>query len=434
MFFKKKVLCFLLSCDLLVSRLNATSLTIADTLDFEIGNHKHDKQALRKGSFGPQKLEKGALIYLGKKLTTGGYGTIYEGFIGYRNVIIKQIRPEKGAKGRLGIQEELNNSRALTDVIAEKLTQNPTQYNELLEMDPIIPAIAQTTNGSLVQKRIRGWNLHEIVSLKQTPYRFGFPDYLSGAIERAANFFRGLALLHHFGFVHCDIKPRNIMIDYEYCLCHIIDLGAMKRFGKKIQIHSNNGAPEFIEQTCAIKDYEVKRKELLTERAQIANKIEMASDSETIKQLKERNGIIETQLSEIATAIAAAKKMRDPIARPAYDIYSSVPILWIILFGKAGRQLANDLYFRQAKDPIQFQYLHIARQPGFNAEEYFTNHCSELNQAMREKTGKAYPELVIKQLARLLARMSSLNLDERPSAIEILETLEFMGIFLESEL
>jgi serine/threonine protein kinase len=426
---KRKILCLLLSCDLLVARLNAAALTIDSTLDFEIFGHKCDKQALYKDSIGPQKLEKGTLIYFGKKLISGGYGTIYEGSLGHRNFIIKQIRPEKGTKGRLGIQIEWDNSKDFLDRVAEKMEQDPIQYGKLLETDPIIPAIAQTTDGSLIQKKVLGQDLRKAVFSKRAPYCLGFPDQLPWAVTCAADFFRGLALLHHLGFVHCDIKPGNVMIDDERYICHIIDLGGMKKFGKKIHIHSSNGAPEFIEQTCAIKDHKAQQKELLTEQTQIASKIEAASDSETSERLQERSRVIETQLLEIAAAIESAKKKRDAVARPAYDIYSSVPILLAILFGKTGYQLANYLYFLQEKGSVSFQYLRNARQSDFNGEEYFMNHCFELNQAMQEKTGQTYPESMVRQLAQLLARMSSLDFNERPSAIEILEVLEHMTFF-----
>ncbi|MDR1907049.1 MAG: hypothetical protein LBQ03_02435 [Puniceicoccales bacterium] len=420
---KKEEIILLLSCDLLVARLNATTLTVNTALDLEIGGNKYSKQALHGDSLSPQKLEKGAFVYLGKKLTTGGYGTIYEGFLGHRNFIIKQVRPEKGVKGQRGIQKELDNSKAFLDIITEKLGQDPIQYGKLLETDPIIPVIAQTTNGSLIQKRVSGQDLHKTVSRKRPPYRFGYPDHLQEAIERAMDFFRGLALLHHLGFVHCDIKPANVMIDDEHHLCHIIDLGGMKKFGERIQIHSNNGAPEFIEQTCTIKDYKAKWEKLIEERNEITKKVQQLSDEKTIEPLKDREKIIQEQLKTIATAIKSAKKICDATARPAYDIYSSAPILLTILFGKIGRQFAHYLYFLQKKDPVKFPYLQSARQPSFNADQYFSDYCFALNQMMQEKTGQAYSEFILHRLAQLLARMSSLDPHERPSAIEILETL-----------
>ncbi|MDR1591080.1 MAG: serine/threonine-protein kinase [Puniceicoccales bacterium] len=425
---KKKILCLLLSCDLLVARLNATALTVDIARDLEIGSHKHDKQVLCKDSPGPQILKPGTLIYLGKKVTSGGYGIIYEGSFSNRKVIIKRIRPEKGTKGQVGIQTEWDNSRALLDRIAEKMEQDSIQYGQLFATDPIIPAIAQTMDGSLVQKKVLGQDLRKIVFSKQAPYCSCYPDRLRDALICAADFFRGLAILHHLGFVHCDIKPGNVMIDDERCLCHIIDLGGMKKFGEKIRIHSNNGAPEFIEQTCAIKNYKAKRKELLDEQTQIASKIEAAN--EPIEGLQERNKAIEAELLEIATAIRLAQKKRDTVARPTYDIYSSVPILLAILFGKIGYQLANYLYFPQEKDSVLFHYLNTARQPGFNGEEYFMGRCFELNQVMQKKSGQTYPETVIKQLVQLLARMSSLDPNERPSAIDILEALEHMATLL----
>jgi serine/threonine protein kinase len=456
----KKTLCFLLSCDLFIARLNATDLTVDAILCFETNGRKRDNQVLLENPFSPQGLKKGSIIRLGEKLTSGGYGTIHEGSLiclgekltsggcgtiheeapGGRDLIVKLIRPEKGIKGRYGIQMEWDNSKALQGKIAEKVGQDPIRYRELLETDPIIPAIARTVDGSLIQKKISGQDLRKTVSSKRAPYRFGYPDQLPEALIRAANFFRGLALLHHLEFVHCDIKPGNIMIDGKYYLCHIIDLGGMKRFGEKIHIHSSNGAPEFIEPTCAIKDYKAQQKKLLDEQAQIADQMGAAPDSETGERLQERSGAIETQLSEIAAAIEWAQRKRDAVARPAYDIYSSAPILLVILFGKIGYRVANYLYFRQEKDSsfpekdfVPFRYLQIARRPDFNGEEYFRDRCFELNQAMQKKTGQTYPESMMQGLARLLSRMSSLNPNERPSAIEILQTLESMAFFFEPE-
>jgi serine/threonine protein kinase len=408
--------------------LNATALTIDSVWDSEIGSHQHGKQALYEISPGPQVLKPGIMIYLGKKVTSGGYGTIYEGFLGHRKFIIKQIRPEKGTKGRLGIQTEWDNSKVLLDRIAEKIKQDPTQYGQLFKTDPLIPAIARTMDGSLVQEKVSGQDLRKIIFSKQAPYCSGSPDRLQDAVVCAADFFRKLALLHHLGFVHCDIKPGNVMIDDK--LCHIIDFGGMKQFGEVIRIHTSNGGPEFTEQTGFIKNYKAKQKELLDEQAQIADKMEAASDSETINQLQERNGAIEAELLEIAAGIESAKKIRDPIARPAYDIYSSISILLTILFGKIGHQLTHYLYFRQEGD-VPFQYLHIARQPDFNGEKYFMDYCSELNRIMGEQGGQTYPEAIIQQLARLLIRMSSLNPNERPSAIEVLEALEHMETLFE---
>jgi serine/threonine protein kinase len=90
--------------------------------------------------------------------------------------------------------------------------------------------------------------------------------------------------------------------------------------------------------------------------------------------------------------------------------------------------LAHYLYFSDAKDPNNFRYLKIARRQKFDGYPFFLNAFTELNEMMSDKTNQKYPKPILEQLASLQARMSSLDPDERPSAIEILEQLQDIAL------
>jgi serine/threonine protein kinase len=411
-----------------------TSQSFYSPLFFPILQKNHDEEIPTYASQFTQKLSSEFFpeipITIGKKLAQGGYGTIYESYSGEKSFIVKEVREDKGDKGERSIKNELKNSQNFWELASEKFLPNP-HYAQLLAMDLVIPVIGSTINGSLVQRRVVGENLFKIVSRKQAPYRRGYPDDLQTAILCAWSFFAGLSILHYLGFVHCDIKPGNVMIDSLKFLCHIIDLGAMKKIGKTIQIHSNNGAPEFIEQTCVIKDDNLEKKKLQDERKVIAEKLRQSRDMEAIKRLEKREKEIDARLKAIEGEIQLAKSKRDAVAKPSYDIYSSAPIFLAILFGKSGYQFGRYLYFRQEKDAVQFHYLELARRPKFNAYQYFLGKLSELNGMMRCATGQNYSRPMLECFAGILARISSLDHRERPHATEIAKELRNIYASLE---
>ncbi|MDR0590243.1 MAG: hypothetical protein LBG09_00030 [Puniceicoccales bacterium] len=426
---KDQALCLFTACGIFFSRLNASHSFFYPIFPSFLQENLSEKtptfasQITKK--FSPEFHAESPVellelpIIIGPKLAQGGYGTIYEASSGEESLIVKKVREDKGEKGKRSFEIELENSQNFLKLLGEKFPSN----NPLLPLNLIISVIGSTINGSLVQQRVLGENLFKIVSRKQTPYRRGFPDDLQTAVLCAWSFFAGLSILHYLGFVHCDIKPGNVMIDSLKFLCHIIDLGAMKKFGETIQIHSNNGAPEFIEQTCVIKDDNLEKKKLQDERKVIAEKLRRSRDTEAIERLEKREKEIEMRLGAIEEEIRLAKSKRDAIARPAYDIYSSAPIFLAILFGKCGYQLARYLYFRQEKDAVQFHYLEMARRPRFDAYRYFLGKLSELNGMMRRATGQNYSRPMLECFARILARISSLDHRKRPHATAIAEEL-----------
>ncbi|MDE6576481.1 MAG: hypothetical protein K2L24_03775, partial [Opitutales bacterium] len=215
------------------------------------------------------------------------------------------------------------------------------------------------------------------------------------------------------GFVHCDIKIENIILTI-YNILKLIDLGGLSHFGQEIYVHSSNGAPE-------------------TVYAHLLGIPEMHK------------------------------------AQPAYDIYCSAVIILSCLFGQAGVDAARQyFYVRNAQDktisgrknakakllqttedilelkrnetraklPVYIRYLadHGFRNDRHNLRtQFFENLLNSLNNRMGQpgpngEIHKNYPPHVLYVITKLLLRITSINPQDRPSAIEILEILQDLAL------
>ncbi|MDR2806805.1 MAG: protein kinase [Puniceicoccales bacterium] len=458
---REKTLCFFIALGLLTASVNAQNLILNSSFSF-IERVNLQKQRNFKNYFPTQELLEGIPIRKGRKLAQGGYGIIYEGF--YKDhkestLIIKQGREDKGKRG---IDKELKNSNALIDAVAQRINGEKLDA-QLLGINRVVIVIGKTEDGSLIQERVLGKDLKRTVLTPVAPYYSpdGCPNNLQSAILRAITFFSGLAALHSLDFVHCDIKPGNVVIDTEGN-CRIIDLGALKKINDAIEVHSSNGGPEYIEQTCIIKDLKLKQTKLQKKCAQIDSQ-QYVSDKE-----RQYRKSLQKKLDSIAEDIDLARSQRCTEAQTSYDIYSSAAILLPILFGELGFRTADDLYFRNARNvrntqnvqnaqnvqnvrnirnvrntqsirnarnakaAQKFQYLNDARTPNFDGKRYFLEKFSKLNQSMKERSHQSYPEPVLSQLSELQAQISSLDPKKRPSAAEIVAELSRISQYMES--
>jgi serine/threonine protein kinase len=431
---EKKLSCFFISFFALALWVSAmaTEFTIDASFSLldKIGNDKKKRQFVID-FLGSKTLKKGTIIRKGKELAKGGYGIIYEGFCDDLNLIIKVVRSQEKLKG---IQKELENSNAFINALAQKLSQDNLNYGYLLGAAAIIvPIIGVTADGSLIEEKIDGSNLEKITKNSIAPYDApgGYPRDLQGAMERAACFFLGLVTLHDLGFVHCDIKQGNVMILNDALSgypCRIIDLGGLKKFGESIGIHSSNGAPEYIEQTCMIFTSKAEQKEIREKLVKIKSQIHETLDPKEIERIKGQKHALEEQLKAIEDRIKLAQSTRCSGAYPCYDIYSSADILLSLMFGKRGLLLAKYKYLSTTKNPQDFKYLQMARDSNFKGEEYFRKKLFELNELMQKETAQAYPAEVLERLIKLQAKISAFHSHERPTAKEILEELQDMAL------
>ncbi|MDR0418040.1 MAG: hypothetical protein LBH08_01215 [Puniceicoccales bacterium] len=405
-------------------------LAVATVFSIENKNTRIPTKALQfVNYFKNDVLEPGMPITPGQLIAQGGYGNIFEGSASNQDLVIKQVRTDKGEKGLRGIRRELDASAALYGVVTEvlKLNEENLTYDILPGISTLVPVIGTATDGSLIQKKVQGKNLKDIVVGKLAPYESGYPNCLREAIKRLSFFFFGLNTIHASGLIHCDLKPENIMLENnpsEGYPVRIIDFGGLRTTGDTIGIHSSNGAPEYTEQTYAIRENKLQQEQLKEERDKIKKQISQLSSPEEIEQLEAKIQSMKERYDALAKLIAFEESLRNNIAHPSYDIYSATMVFLPTLFGRKGLRLANKLYCFHQKGPVKFHFLQMARDPSFNTVSYFLETLGELNQTMYNTTGKSYPQPVLDQFIQLITAMSSLDPNERPSAIDIAEILQ----------
>ncbi|MDR3317781.1 MAG: protein kinase [Puniceicoccales bacterium] len=418
-----------IACGFLFSELNASTVSQdSDTLVVEsslslpeqIGNDQRRRRFCKDFLNAKFKVLFGASVRKGQELGRGGYGTVYEGsnpdsFSDQkkhpkpRRIIIKQ---------GYFMNKEFKASKDLLDTISAKLNQEGLEYGKIIGFGNIVPVIAQTQDGSLIQEMVQGKDLYTTLRDGLGLYNLsGYPNDLQQALELLASFFAGLIAIHDCEFVHCDIKPQNVMVQnsvrgYSY---RIIDLGTMKKFGKKMCTCSWNGDPKSI--TLYLKHNYL--------RSQINGKwrFDDPIQREEYKSLRMKYDSIPI-----------------PTAQLSFDMCSATGILLSTVFGKKGLEWSVSLYFppnfpTPEENPKKSSYAEMAQDPNFDANNYFIKKFSYLNKQMKEATirpnnpaGLAYPQPMLKRLARLQAKLSSLDPDERFSAIEVFEEVQGMAL------
>lgn len=211
----------------------------------------------------------------------------------------------------------------------------------------------------------------------------GFPRNPQQAIRVLCSFFYALVTLHELGYVHCDLKPDNVILTQDKIgtknntVLKLIDLGALTPIGERIGTHSNNGAPE----------------------------------------VSHSSGIYEKPIL---------------IAQPSYDIYCTTGIILGCLFGYSGIQADNNNFWPETMVGNS-AYVRLLQNHNFRNEtdghrfEFFRQMTHDLNTSMGQY-GANYPDDVLNIITTILYWMTEPDWQLRPSAIDILERLQELAL------
>jgi serine/threonine protein kinase len=389
---------------------------------------------------GVKKLSIGASVRKGDELGRGAFGAVSLGFSGPTDADLI-IKEGLSAEGFRDMKREQNVSDALVGAVAGKLGQENPEYGKLIGMGAVVPIIGRTEDGSIIQERAKGKDLSKAILSDIAFDASGYPNSLQGAVRQCAGIAHALVTIHDAGFVHNDIKAQNIMVlddDSAGNPCRIIDLGLMGKAGDAFQENcSANGAPEYVDRLYAKQDcesaletarrgYHLAVETLEKARQGIGDYVGLPEDEKQgiIEMYEGALGDTKARVTELEEQIKGL--LRIPEMHSSYDIYSLASVLPTMLFGREGSVFAK-MYWRSSSSTSE--YVQLAQGRNFNGEEYFLQKFTTMNEQMKSATqGKAYPESVLKRLAHLQAQMSSLNPAERPSAIDILEVFEDIGL------
>ncbi|MDR2806907.1 MAG: hypothetical protein LBB11_02005 [Puniceicoccales bacterium] len=362
-----------------------------------------------------------------KQMVNDALGLSRRDFLKRKNPVIKRALDPKRAANSVEMPYSNTSPNTVT---------NPSKT--------VTPAIKAVKNRALTQEKIEGRDLEKIILKGRRPYRIFnknslctlvYPQHLKEIILCAASYFAELATLHNAGFVHCNIEARHLIIlDDRFAgyPVYIIDRSRLTKIGKAIQTSSISSAPEFMEvwnakESCT---YQCERYEKRLN--EIKKNLPEANNDELFKLKLKKT--IKTLKKKVDTFIF-------PAAQPSYDIYLSAGILLAILFGERGLELAQHLYLYKQNHSIshmitsahplptvQANYVLEAQKTSFSVYAYFLEKFDRLNQEMYDVTGQSYPQPIVEALAELQGSMSSLNPQERPSAIEISKMLRNMAL------
>ncbi|MDR0590244.1 MAG: hypothetical protein LBG09_00035 [Puniceicoccales bacterium] len=421
----------------------------------------------------------GTPVSRGQRVGAGAFGAVYAGSANGQDIVIKQSLFEEGRKD---MQKEWETSKGLVSSVMQNLGQKNPEYGLLYGMGVLVPVLAVTEEGNLIQTRIPGATLDKTIIEGRIPYdTLGhFPRHLQEALARLTALYLALVAIHNAGYAHSDIKPDNIMLAdkpmggdamggviWDYPL-YLIDFGIATPFGGSYSSFSPNGGPECVLPSfrlsalqSLILDFESKRSlvsqqiedlkrknsipdmalqikesqaqgDLIAQLKEMERKRAYASkvsiDPKSLIRLQQLTERQEFLSSSIQTMKEAQQSIVIPPAHPSYDIYATTPVALAVLFGEAGLQLGQTLFFHNPDRPIKFQYVHDAGQPGFDGHAYFLGILADLNRKMLAATGQGYPEPILERLAHLLAGMADLDPMRRLSAVEIVEALTDMAL------
>jgi serine/threonine protein kinase len=314
------------------------------------------------------------------KIAKGGFGTVYETTIGRENVIVKTNISGKNIKcDELG---GVKYEQRVANQIREEAKKTIREGQDLLGVHQgaaflcfPISEISANKRAAIVQKKIPGYDCWTgIIEKKAKFYSKGAPRNLSGATLLGTQVMMGIAAIHKNGYVHCDIKNENLMLDEKdpnHPVLKIIDFGSACKNGANHGTGTADlGAPELMESPS-------------------------------------------------------------PIRTTAEDVYAAGLTLPTILFG--GGEFSFSL---SSEDSYSCEDIHIHRErkkefDGWSRDEkvkFLTKKFTDQNECVKIRSGGDYPQGHIKVFANLIADMCAFNPSERPSAVDVVEVLQTLHL------
>lgn len=206
---------------------------------------------------GLEQLPKGKIEY-DKKIWEGGFGIIVKGTLQPKhhkpiNIVIKKPKLQ-GADKRTKEQtkQALESETDISSNIIKTAKQNFDINNNLISSQEGLANISlqqKATYNRHIQKYIHGQNGFDAIHNKKLDLyntQTGHPKNIKQSLMLAQQLLNAIHALHEQGVAHCDIKPRNIMLEMtdNNPKLTIIDLGGAAKFGQQTTIISKNAAPE----------------------------------------------------------------------------------------------------------------------------------------------------------------------------------------------
>ncbi|CAE7406535.1 unnamed protein product [Symbiodinium natans] len=169
-------------------------------------------------------------------LGSGGFGAVYRGFLGTREVAIKKLFCEDGGNISPLQLEELEK-----EVAALRSLNHPRLVG-------FIGACLQPPNLCIVTEFMPGGSLHHLLHKARTPLTLGTQSKMAIQVCEGVDFLHG----HAPPVVHRDLKSLNIVLDriYNAKICDFGLTQSMEKTHITLKEGGNGGSPRYMAPEC----------------------------------------------------------------------------------------------------------------------------------------------------------------------------------------
>ncbi|CAG7822598.1 unnamed protein product [Allacma fusca] len=177
------------------------------------------------------------------KLGQGGFGAVYKG----------EWKQKDGSKQTVAIKKF--HASIAAKFRAEAMEEAKTQFS--LRHPNVVTLHGYSTQNDLwlIMDFVEGWDLACIINKEEKPMTLTDKKKVKLALEMCT----AIAYIHQKGYLHCDIKPNNMMIDCNTEKLYICDFGIARYFDadkydpkKYVTQYTNNmvGTPYYLAPEC----------------------------------------------------------------------------------------------------------------------------------------------------------------------------------------
>ncbi|CAK9032596.1 Serine/threonine-protein kinase CTR1 (Protein CONSTITUTIVE TRIPLE RESPONSE1) [Durusdinium trenchii] len=169
-------------------------------------------------------------------LGSGGFGAVYRGYLGSREVAIKKLFCEDGGNISPLQLEELEK-----EVAALRSLNHPRLVS-------FIGACLQPPNICIVTEFMAGGSLHHLLHKARTPLTLGTQSKMALQVCEGVDFLHG----HSPPVVHRDLKSLNIVLDriYNAKICDFGLTQSMEKTHITLKEGGNGGSPRYMAPEC----------------------------------------------------------------------------------------------------------------------------------------------------------------------------------------